>query len=320
MALPCRNEEENVVPMTEAIIEQFEKHLPQYDYTIQFIDNRSSDKTREKLRQLCEQYPQVRAIFNVANFVTSTFYGVLQSDGDCCICLASDFQEPPELIPTFVKEWEQGAKVVCGIKTGSKENPVMWGVRSLYYSLISKFSSIKQIHHFTGFGLYDKDFVAILREIKDPVPSFRGLVAEYGYQMKQVEYVQQARRAGKTNNSFMRLFDLAMFNLTAYTNIGPRIATFGGLFIGTGSVVAGLVYLVLKLIYWDRFVAGMAPMLIGMFFLGAVQLFFIGLLGEYMVVVNRRVMRRPLVVEEERINFPMKEKAAANEGDEEDPG
>lgn len=303
--IPCYNEEENVIPMSEAIVSLFENDLKDYAYELVFIDNDSKDTTREKLRCLCAENKNIKAIFNAKNFgqFNSPYYGILQTTGDCTISMVCDFQDPIELIPQYIAEWENGYKIVIGIKTKSKENKLMYKLRSIYYKLIKKFSDVEQIEHFTGSGLYDRDFVEVLRNLKDPTPFLRGIVAELGFKRKEIPYEQPARRAGKTHNNFYTLYDAAMLSVTSYTKIGLRLCTFLGMFCGIVSAVIGLVYLVFKLIWWDRFVAGMAPILIGMFFLGALQLFFIGFIGEYVCSINQRVMNRPLVVEEERINF-----------------
>ena len=303
--IPCYNEEDNVVPMSEAIVNLFAEDLRNYDYELIFIDNDSKDKTRELLREICAKNKHIKAIFNVKNFgqFNSPYYGILQTTGDCTIAMACDFQDPIELIPQYIKEWENGFKIVIGVKTSSKENILMYRLRSLYYKLIKKFSDVEQIEHFTGAGLYDKDFVNVLRNLKDPTPFLRGIVAELGYKRKEIPYEQPQRRAGKSSNNFMRLYDAAMLSVTSYTKIGLRICTFFGMLAAIVSVLIGLIYLVMKLIWWDNFPAGMAPVLIGMFFLGAIQLFFIGFIGEYILSINQRVMNRPLVIEEERINF-----------------
>ena len=303
--IPCYNEEENVVPMSEAIQNLFEKELPQYDYELLFIDNASQDKTRELLRGICEKNKKVRAIFNAKNFgqFNSPFYGILQTTGDCTIAMVCDFQDPIDLIPQYLQEWENGYKIVIGIKTSSKESKLMYRLRSLYYKTIKKFSDVEQIEHFTGSGLYDKSFVNVLRELKDPTPFMRGIVAELGFKRKEIPYEQPQRRAGKTHNNWYTLYDAAMLSFTSYTKIGLRLATFLGLIIGGCSFVVAIVYLILKLVNWSSFSAGMAPVIIGMFFLGGVQLCFLGFIGEYILSMNKRIMNRPLVVEEERINF-----------------
>lgn len=304
IVVPCYNEEENVEPIGEAIIQEIDK-LQNYTYELIFIDNCSTDKTREKLIHLCDKNKNIKAIFNAKNFgqFNSPYYGLLQTTGDCTLLICADFQDPVEMIPKFIQEWENGYKIVIGIKNKSKENKIMYFLRSCYYKLIKKISDTEQIEHFTGFGLYDKDFIEVLRKLDDPTPFLRGIVAELGFQRKEIPYEQQKRRAGKTHNNFYKLYDAAMLSITSYTKIGLRLATFLGILVGIISFIIGIIYLILKLIYWDRFVAGMVPLLIGMFFLGALQLFFIGFMGEYILSINSRIMNRPLVVEEKRINF-----------------
>lgn len=303
--IPCYNEEENVVPMSEAIRDLFEQQLPQYDYELLFIDNDSSDNTRPLLREICAKNPHVKAIFNAKNFgqFNSPYYGLLQTSGDCTIGMVCDFQDPIDLIPKYLVEWEKGYKIVVGIKTSSKENPIMYHLRSFYYKMIKKFSDVEQIEHFTGSGLYDREFIEVLRNLNDPTPFLRGIVAELGFKRKEIPYEQPKRRAGKTHNNFLSLYDAAMLSITSYTKVGLRLCTFLGISIGIISFLIALVYLVIKLIWWNTFDAGTAPILIGIFFLGAIQLFFIGFIGEYIMSINKRVMNRPLVIEEERINF-----------------
>ena len=303
--IPCYNEEENARPIYEAVKNELVTKLPQYDYEILFIDNKSKDNTRSIIREICKEDKNVRAIFNCRNFgqFNSPYYGIINTSGDCCITICADFQDPVELIPRFVEEWEKGYKIVIGIKTDSKESKIMYGLRTIYYKLIKNMSDVEQIEHFTGFGLYDKSFVKTLSELDDPQPFIRGIVAELGPERKEIEYTQPQRRAGKTHNNFYSLYDAAMLSLTSYTKIGLRLAVFaGGAFSLIGFIIA-LVYLLLKLIHWNDFPAGTAPILIGVFLMSSIQLFFIGLLGEYIMNINRRVMKRPLVVEEERLNF-----------------
>ena len=303
--IPCYNEEENVVPIANAIVEEMGKNLANYDYEIIFIDNDSKDKTRPLLREICKRNPKVKAIFNAKNFgqFNSPYYGILQTSGDCTIMMCCDFQDPIELLPKIVEEWEKGAAIVSCIKTASKENRIMRFLRTCYYKMIKKMSDVDQIEHFTGFGLYDKSFVEVMRNLKDPTPFLRGIVAELGFKRVSVEYTQAKRRAGKTHNNFFTLFDAAMLSFTSYTKVGLHLVTFAGMILSALSILAALVYLVLKLLYWDRFSAGFAPMIIGLFFLNAIELLFIGFVGEYVMSINTRVMNRPLVIEEERINF-----------------
>ena len=303
--IPCYNEEENIVPISQAVIETMERDLPEYAFELVFIDNDSTDNTRPLIRKLCEKDKRVKAIFNARNFgqFNSPYYGMLQVTGDCVVEMVADFQDPVDMIPKYVREWEKGYKIVIGIKTSSKENKVMYWLRSCYYRTIKRLSDVEQIEHFTGSGLYDREFIEVLRNLNDPSPFLRGIVAELGYKRKEIPYEQPKRRAGKTHNNFYRLYDAAMLSVTSYTKAGLRLATFFGFFCSLASMCIALIYLVMKLIWWDRFPAGMAPMLIGMLFLGSVQIFFIGLLGEYIMSINQRVMKRPLVIEEERLNF-----------------
>lgn len=302
--IPTYNEVENVGPLSEAIIEEFKK-IPQYEYEIVFIDNDSKDGTREMIRQLCSNNKKIKAIFNAKNFGqnNSPYYGITQTTGDCTIMMCADFQDPVEMIPKLLKEWEDGYKIVSAIKTTSRENKIIRFFRTCYYKMIKKFSEVEQIEHFTGFGLYDKSFVDVMRNLDDPTPFLRGIVAELGFKRKEIPYQQQLRRAGKTHNNFFSLYDIAMLSFTSYTKIGLRLATFVGVGVAVISFIFAIYYLVYKIVYWETFSAGTAPIIIGMFFLGAVQLIFLGLMGEYILSINQRVMRRPLVIEDERINF-----------------
>ena len=303
--VPCYNEVENVELMCHSLVNVINETLSRYDYEIVFIDNCSTDGTREALEKLCAENHKVKAIFNVTNFgqFNSPFYGMCQTTGDCTISVCCDFQDPIELIPQFVEEWEKGYKIVSGIKTSSKENRIVYFLRSVYYKVIKNMSSVKMIEHFTGFGLYDRTFIELLRQLDDPVPFLRGIVAEYGFKRKDIEYEQAKRRAGKTHNNFYTLYDAAMLSITSYTKVGLRLATFLG-FIGSAvSLGIAVIYLIMKLANWYKFQAGYAPMIIGIFVIGSIQLFFIGLLGENILNINTRVIHRPLVVEEKRLNF-----------------
>lgn len=305
VVIPTYNEEGNVKPLAQAIVDVMEKELPEYNYEIIFIDNHSKDKTKMYLRQMCKENKHIKAIFNARNFgqLRSPVYGLKQAYGDCVIRMCADFQDPVDMIVKFVREWEQGWKIVVGIKKSSKEKKFMYFVRTCYYKLIRKITDIDHIEHFTGFGLYDKDFVDVVRDLHDPMPYLRGIIAELGYDYKEIPYQQQKRKAGKSKNNFYSLYDYAMIGITSYSKVVLRMATFLGLFVGGASFVVAIVYLILKLLYWDRFSAGIAPLVIGVFLLGAMQLFFIGLLGEYVLSINTRVLDRPLVVVEEKLNF-----------------
>ncbi len=305
IVLPCYNEQDNIEPIANELIGLFNNKLAQYEYELLFIDNNSSDLTRDKIRALAKDNKNIKAIFNLRNFgqFNSPFYGILNASGDAVILMATDFQDPPELILDFVKYWEEGYEVVVGVKDKSYENFILKSFKKLYYKLIKSFSDMDQVKMFTGFGLYDRSFVDVLRKLDDPTPFLRGLVAEYAPHRKEVKFKQGIRRSGKTSNTFYSLYDAAMLSFTSYTKIGLRLATLFGFLCSFVFMVIALVYLILKLIYWDRFAAGQAPLLIGMLFLGSIQIFFIGFLGEYVLSINQRVMHRPLVIEKERINF-----------------
>lgn len=305
--VPCYNEVENAELMANSIINVMTEGLANYDYEILFIDNCSTDGTRDVLINLCENNKKIKAIFNVTNFgqFNSPFYGMCQCTGDCVIPICCDFQDPVELIPEFVKKWEEGHRIVSGVKSQSKENGFIYFLRTIYYKMIKNMSEVQMIEHFTGFGLYDKTFIELLRQLDDPIPFIRGIVAEYGsgFNMIEYEYTQAKRRAGKTHNNFYTLYDAAMLSFTSYTKVGLRIATFLGAFCSMVSFIVALVYFVLKLINWDNFSMGTAPLTLGVFLLGGIQLLFLGLLGEYILNINTRVIKRPVVVEERRINF-----------------
>ena len=309
VVVPCFNEQDNVGPMHDQITKEFaeDETLKKYDYELIFIDNDSRDETRQRLREIvANDLEHTRAIFNAKNFgqFNSPYYGMLQGDGDIVIILACDFQDPPELIPEFVKGYEEGYRIVIGVKSKSTDGKVLFAFKKLFYKLMKKYSNVEQIEQFTGFGLYDKKFIEVLRKLDDPTPFIRGIVAELGFRHKEIPYEQPLRRSGITSNNFYSLFDAAMLGFTSYTKIGLRFATFfGGICIALSAII-GLVYLIMKLIWWDRFAAGSIPILLGMLFLGSVQIFFIGIVGEYILSINQRVMKRPLVVEEERLNFP----------------
>lgn len=320
VVIPTYNEEGNVKPLARAIVNVMENELPEYDYEILFIDNHSKDNTRLFLRQLCGDNKKIKAIFNARNFgqIRSPVYGLKQAQGDCVIRMCADFQDPVEMIPKFVREWEKGWKIVIGIKKSSKEKKMMYWIRTLYYKLIRKITDIDHIEHFTGFGLYDKAFVDVVRQLHDPMPYLRGIIAELGFDYKAIPYEQQRRKEGKSKNNFYSLYDYAMIGITSYSKVVLRMATFVGFIVGGISFVAGIVYFILKLLYWDRFSAGVAPLLIGVFFLGSMQLFFIGFLGEYVLSINTRVLDRPLVVEELRLNFEELEEENESEREKEE--
>jgi glycosyltransferase involved in cell wall biosynthesis len=300
---PCFNEAENIDELYERI--RSTMLTCKYEYEHIFVDNASSDRTVEKIRSLANHDKRVKAIINTRNFghVRSPYYGLLQATGDAVIILASDLQDPPERIAEFIQKWEEGYKVVIGIKTKSQESGLFFLFRTLYYRILRSLSDIELIEHYTGFGLYDQQVLQILREINDPYPYFRGLIADLGFPIAKIEFTQPRRKRGISKNNFYTLYDLAMLGMTGHTKIPLRIATMFGFVSAAISFLIGLIYLLYKLIFWFQFQLGSAPIVIGLFFLGSVQLFFLGIVGEYIGAIYTQVMKRPLVIEKERINF-----------------
>jgi len=312
--VPTYNEEENVIPLTEAIVAEFARSLPQYAYDITFIDNCSTDTTREKLEAICAENPAVRAIFNARNFgqFNSPYYGICQTTGDCTIVMCADFQDPIEMIPKLVAEWEKGYKVVCAVKETSQENKVMRFLRTCYYKAIHKMSSVEQIEHFTGFGLYDRSFVKVMRELDDPNPFLRGVVAELGYAKKLLPYEQAQRRAGKTHNNFHTLYDAAMQSFTTYTKTPIRVLTATGAVTMAGSCVMGMIALALRFsaagAVCRKELCRWLATLSAVGFLSSVNVLATSLVGEYMLTMRAKLTKRPLVIEERRINFEQERK------------
>jgi polyisoprenyl-phosphate glycosyltransferase len=301
---PCYNEEGNVVPLYEAVKKEFEK-LPEYAYCHLFIDNDSQDQTQLLLEGLAARDKRVKVILNTKNFghLRSPFHGMMSAPGEAVISMVADFQDPPSMIPLLLKKWEEGFKAVVAVKTTSKENPLMFIIRKIYYSIVRKISEIDSIDNYTGFGLYDRVVIEAMRRLNDPYPYTRGMICEIGYEYATVEYTQPRRQRGITKNNFYTLFDLAMLGITANSKVPLRIATFAGCFFSFISLCVALVYLVLKLLYWNTFEMGMAPVAIGVWFLGSLQLIFIGLLGEYIGNIYTKVADRPHVFEKKRLNF-----------------
>ena len=302
---PCYNEEGNVALLVEAIGKIFDD-LPQYTYEHVLIDNCSVDKTPEILREIAAVNKHVKVILNERNFgwIRSPFHGLIQCYGDAVIYMVSDFQEPPEMIPKFLEKWEEGYKIVIGIKEQSKENPVMFAIRSFFYKILASASDGEPtIKNFTGFGLYDQKFIKIVRGLDDQYPYLRGLVSELGFRRYEIPYVQPDRFAGKTSSNFFRLYDVAMLGFTNHSKLPLRISAFIGFFSAIISLLMGVGYLIYKLIFWNWFEVGLAPLVIGVFFFSSVQLFFIGIIGEYIGAINTQVRKRPLVIERERLNF-----------------
>lgn len=304
--VPTYNEEENVIPLCEGIIDEFARSLPQYDYEIVFIDNCSADTTREKIRALCEKYPCVRAIFNARNFgqFNSPYHGICATTGDCTIPMCADFQDPIEMIPQLVAKWEEGYKIVCAVKTASRENKLVRFLRTCYYKMIRRMSQVEQIEHFTGFGLYDRSFVDVLRGLDDPTPFIRGIVAELGFKRTEIPYTQARRRAGKTSNNFGTLYDAAMLSFTTYTKAPIRA------FLGLGCALLGLSFLgalaLLVLTLTGVNFEVLLWLVPTVSFFASLNLISVGILGEYILTLRSKIMRRPLVIEEERIHFDEK--------------
>ena len=301
---PCRNEAGNVGALHERVQAAMGK-LPGCRYEHLFIDNASTDATVSELRSIAAGDPRVRVIVNNRNFghVRSPYHGLLQAQGDAVIVVAADLQDPPELIPEFVRLWAAGSEVVLGQKENSAEPAVFFAVRKGYYRLVKRLADVDLIEGATGFGLYSRRAIEGLRALDEPYPYVRGLVSELGYAIARVPYDQPRRVRGLTKNNLYTLYDVAMLGITSHSKVPLRLATMLGFTASLVSFALGLVYLVYKLVFWQRFAVGVAPVAIGLFFFASVQLFFIGIVGEYIGAIHTRVTRRPLVVERERINF-----------------
>ena len=304
IVIPCYNEEVNVKQIYESIKSIFDE-LEGYSYEHIFIDNASVDNTPVILREIASEDPNVKVIFNSRNFgiVRSPYYGLLQATGDAVIMMACDFQDPPEMIPQFIRKWAEGYEIVIGLKNESKEAALMFMIRKLYYKLVNRLSDVHLFTNFTGFGLYDQRIIQILREIDDPYPYFRGLISEIGFNVATIPFIQPRRQRGITKNNFYTLYDLAMLGITSHSKIPLRIATFIGFTLSIVSLFTAFFYLFAKLLFWDRFTVGVATIIIPIFFFASVQLFFIGIIGEYIGAIHTQVLKRPQVLEKERINF-----------------
>lgn len=301
---PCYNEEENVENLYNQVKEVLNK-LPEYRYEHIFIDNASKDNTVAILQKIAGTDKNVKVIVNARNFghIRSPYYGLLQARGDAIILIVSDLQDPPILIEDFVRNWENGYKIVTGVKTKSKENKIMFFLRKVFYNIISKISETDQIKNFTGFGLYDKKFIDVLRDLNEPYPYFRGLIAELGFDRLEIEYTQPKREKGSTKNNFYTLYDMAMLGFVNHSKLPLRLASFIGFATSIFSILVAFGYFIYKLLDWNNFQLGIAPLVIGIFFFGGVQLFFLGVIGEYIGTILTQVKKRPLVIEKFRINF-----------------
>ena len=301
---PCYNEEENVEDVYREVKKVFDS-LKGYTYEHIFIDNASKDKTVSILKDIAKDDKNVKVIINTRNFghIRSPYHALLQAKGDAVISIVADLQDPPQKIIEFLKKWEEGYKIVIGIKTHSEESAIMFGGRKIFYTLISKLSDVELIRNFTGFGLYDKKVIDIIRNLDDPYPYFRGIIADIGFDVAKIEYKQPARKRGITKNNFYTLYDIAMLGITNHSKVPLRLAAMVGFSLSIISLFVACGYLIYKLIFWKSFSVGIAPVVIGLFFFASVQLFFLGLVGEYIGSIHTQVLKRPLVIEKERINF-----------------
>jgi glycosyltransferase involved in cell wall biosynthesis len=302
---PCFNEAGNIEELCRRVRQTMEG-IDGVAYEHILIDNNSTDDTVARVRAEIAADPRIRLIVNARNFgqVRSPYHGLLQCAGEAVVVLASDLQDPPELIPEFIAHWRAGKRVVLGVKASSEESRTMWLLRSAYYTFAARISDVPLIQHATGFGLYDRSVIEIIRDIGDPYPYFRGMIADIGLEIALVAYDQGVRRRGITKNNFYSLYDVAMLGITSHSKVPLRMATMAGFALSAVSLLVALCYLVAKLLFWESFALGIAPLVIGVFFFGSVQLFFIGILGEYIGAIHTYVQRRPVAVEKERFNFP----------------
>jgi glycosyltransferase involved in cell wall biosynthesis len=300
----CFNEAENIEEFITRIRAVMES-LPQYNYEVLIIDNASDDGTQNMLRNFASQDARIKVILNVRNFgpVRSGYHGLLQARGDAVIAMASDLQDPPELIPTFVAKWEEGYKLALAVKNESEESAIFFWIRKMYYELVTRLSHVRLLKNATGFGLYDQEVIEQFRRLDDPYPYVRGIISDFGYPIAEIPFVQPRRKRGLTKNNFYSLYDMAMLGITSFSKVPLRLATMIGFGMSLLSLFVALGYLAYKLLFWNNFPVGQAPIVIGLFLFSSVQLFFIGIVGEYIGAIHTQVLRRPLVVEKERINF-----------------
>jgi len=301
----CFNEQDNVEELYRRITLVFRDQLPGFEYEIILIDNASTDNTLSILKRLAAADKCLKIIVNNRNFgiLRSGYHAFLQAKGDAVVVMVSDLQDSPEIIPDFVHRWEQGCKIVLAQKTSSDESSLFYLVRKIYYRIVNRLSDVELVENVTGFGIYDRRVVEDIRRIGDPYPYFRGLICDLGYDRTLIPFNQPTRKRGLSKNNFYTLWDLAMLGVTNHSKVPLRLATFCGFFVGALSFLVAFAYLIYKLLFWNSFRLGTAPMVVGMFFIGAVQLMFIGILGEYIGAIHTQVLRRPPVIEKERINF-----------------
>jgi glycosyltransferase involved in cell wall biosynthesis len=301
---PTFNEEENILIFYERVKAAI-KNIPKYNFEILFIDNASNDHTLDILKSLADNNKQIKIIVNTRNFghIRSPYWGVMQSRGDATIYLASDLQDPPELIQDFIAAWENGCKIAWGVKPESKDHFLMHNLRKAYYSLLNKISDIPIVKNATGFGIYDKSVLDIVRQINDPYPFFRGMICELGFEIKEIPFTQETRKRGISKNNFYTLFDIGMLGIINHSNIPLRLASFFGIITGGLSLALASIFLAVKLLFWSKYPVGISPIIIGMFLMFGIVLISIGILGEYLSSIHNYLRNRPIVVEKERINF-----------------
>jgi glycosyltransferase involved in cell wall biosynthesis len=301
----CYNEQENIRELYDRVCRIFADELPEYAFELIVIDNASKDSTVKILKEIAAGDKRLKVIVNNRNFghVRSPYHALLQARGDAAICMASDLEDPPELLPQFVRKWEQGYKLVLAQKTSSEERAIFHAVRRFYYYLVNRLSDIPLIKDVTGFGLYDRRVIDDIRKIDDPYPYLRGMICDLGYEQFLIPFRKPVRKRGFSKNNFYTLYDLAILGITNHSKVPLRLAVMAGIGMGIMSFLLGFIYLIYKLLFWNNFSVGTAPLVIGMFFLGAVQLFCVGMLGEYIGSIHTQVLKRPPVTEKERINF-----------------
>lgn len=302
---PCYNEEENVYEVYNQVKEVFLKLRNRYRYEHIFIDNASTDNTQLILRKMASKDKKVKVIINARNFghIRSPYYALLQATGEAVILIVSDLQDPVTMIIEFLEEWEKGFKLVVGVKNESMESSLFFAIRKFYYNLIGRLSDIPLIKNFTGFGLYDRKVIETLKKINDPYPYLRGLICDIGFKVKEISYIQPIRKRGFTKNNFYTLYDIAMLGITNHSKIPLRLAAFFGFLLSALSFCIAFIQVVLKIIFWESYSIGISTLVVGLFFFASVQLFFIGILGEYIGSIHTQVLKRPLVIEDERINW-----------------
>ena len=302
---PCFNEEENVEELYKRVKKVMSNESEKYSYEHIFIDNASSDNTVKILKEIAQNDKNIKIIVNSRNFghMCSPLHGMLQAKGDVVISIVSDLQDPPELICEFLRKWEDGNNIVLAIKASSKENGLMFKIREFYYGILSKLSEIEIFKNYTGFGLYDRKVMDAVKQLDDPYPFFRGMIAEVGYKVAKIPYDQPIRVKGITKNNFYTLYDIGILGIISNSKVPLRMAIFIGVFFAIISALVGVGYFVAKLVYWDSMSLGIAPLIIMSAFMFSITLFFIGIIGEYIGAIYTQVLKRPLVFEQERINF-----------------